>query len=564
MNKNPPNGFEEEDRFDAFLKDLWSSQDHQSLDGYPDEPGEYEEHVDPFSDDDWAWQDEFFSVNTWDDLGSLGGGSWKDYKTDSESNITVLDNISEFSAGLSSDILSSSISGDQVGNISRLAKLAEISLAKVLQNDLFHLIFKTHAPPKKRAEITQSVDHPILSTQLINNLNIINLLYRSPRYGEIKKDTSLNVLASAAVMPDLIEGMLSLYLRLKNREGFGEESSQEQQDLFANSLSSDTWGSAVVQAIQNSGMNSLISSIRIKLSGLESSLSSWGLSMSEVAGMSQKKQMMLYKIFNSDFHAEIMRTAKKFLGSAHAKVKTMVKTRITKNTVVQGIDLQNMMLRDKMLMKVAPKYFMYKVAEGKILSLVGFKTKNKGPVVMCIDDSGSMAPPSGAPAKWARTVFIAIAQNLIKSDRSLHACLFSGDVPDRTKISLTHKDMKASRIEKSFAFIDLSLGGGTSFVHALDWAFKKITTDAPLADIIFITDGQCNVDETRMISYAKKKRDCKSKFYLVLIQNGSPRYPSIAKLADKTYHINIQYGDGYEQTIKDITQTADIIKKTMI
>jgi uncharacterized protein with von Willebrand factor type A (vWA) domain len=555
---NPEYGFDDEKNFEEFLQKLWTEQEDQIIEDSIDK-----NCIDPLLDDNWAWEDDIFSISTWDDLGTLVKQNWKDYKTDGPTKITVLDNISDFSAMLSMDVIGSGISEEKLASISQLAKAAELSLSKVLQNDLFHLIFKVHAPPKCREEVVQSVDHPVLLTQLINNLIIINLLYQSPRYGEIKKDTSLNILSSAAVMPDLMEGMLKLYLRLKDRDGFKEGDQATQQELFKNGNDNEKWGDTIVQAIKNSGMDKIISSLRIKLSTLENSLASWGLSMSEVSGMSQQQQLTLFNILNSSFHQEITQAASKFLGHSHSKIRTFIKTKLTKNTVVQGTDFQNMMLRDKILMKISPKYFMYKIAEGKVLSLVGFKTKNKGPVVICIDDSGSMDPPMGVPAKWSRTVFIALAQNLIKSDRSLYACLFSGNVPQNTTIELSHKDKKSKRIEKAFAFIDNSLGGGTNFDCALRWVFKKINSNAPLADIIFITDGQCSVQEDRLNILAKKKRDCQSKFYLVLIQQHNHPPPNIVALADKTYKVSMTYSNNYEQVIQDISKTADIIKRTM-
>lgn len=118
----------------------------------------------------------------------------------------------------------------------------------------------------------------------------------------------------------------------------------------------------------------------------------------------------------------------------------------------------------------------------------------RGPIVVAIDDSGSM---SGSREIWAKSVALALLELARKENRDFAYCSFSDDV----HYTLTEiGEKKLSPIDLADAML-FHKGGGTDFDNPLYWCLKQIETGGlPDADIIFISDGACrlaNVDRMR-------------------------------------------------------------------
>ncbi len=124
--------------------------------------------------------------------------------------------------------------------------------------------------------------------------------------------------------------------------------------------------------------------------------------------------------------------------------------------------------------------------------------KNKGPIVMCIDTSGSM---SGNDEIWSKALAIAVLEIAQKQKRDFACVLFSSDVEGTYIIEKNHPDpKKVIEIAENFS------GGGTNFEKPLKESLK-IIEDSKFkhADILFITDGSCSISD----SFTKKFRQTK-------------------------------------------------------
>lgn len=119
-------------------------------------------------------------------------------------------------------------------------------------------------------------------------------------------------------------------------------------------------------------------------------------------------------------------------------------------------------------------------------NLEGKKPSGRGPIVVCIDDSGSMA---GNREVWAKAVSLAMLELARRQGRAFAYCTFSQ--------RLTHT-LEERRGEKSSpaTILDAMLvheGGGTDFDPPLTWAIDRVAESERLqdADIVFISDGDC-------------------------------------------------------------------------
>ena len=125
----------------------------------------------------------------------------------------------------------------------------------------------------------------------------------------------------------------------------------------------------------------------------------------------------------------------------------------------------------------------------------------KGPVVACVDTSGSMA---GVPLLKARALLLAISRILQKEKRKMYVILFGA----RGQI-LKFKMENESKVIELLRFLNQGFNGGTDFNTPLREAIKIIESKRNYnkADILFITDGLCNLNNTstKIIQERKKK-----------------------------------------------------------
>jgi len=130
--------------------------------------------------------------------------------------------------------------------------------------------------------------------------------------------------------------------------------------------------------------------------------------------------------------------------------------------------------------------------------------KRTGPVVACLDTSGSM---QGAPLLKAKALLLAIANILKKEDRSLHVVLF-GSAGEIREFSMVGQNNSAGLLK----FLQQGFGGGTDFETPLKHAFEIIASqkDYKKADVLMISDGDCSLSPefTKALKTQKEILNC--------------------------------------------------------
>ena len=125
----------------------------------------------------------------------------------------------------------------------------------------------------------------------------------------------------------------------------------------------------------------------------------------------------------------------------------------------------------------------------------------KGPVIACVDTSGSMR---GNPIKKARALLLAISKILQTEKRKMYVILFgsAGQI-------LEFKMENEKEIADLLKFLNQEFNGGTDFNTPLKRVIKIIENEKNYekSDILFVTDGLCSLnDENRKIVESKKKK----------------------------------------------------------
>lgn len=133
------------------------------------------------------------------------------------------------------------------------------------------------------------------------------------------------------------------------------------------------------------------------------------------------------------------------------------------------------------LMKYAQKTLLTKDYEAHIKNL------EKGPVVMYIDISGSMA---GDSEIWSKAIAFVISEECLKEGREVQVHLFDTEIQESITLKPKCKE-NPSLIEFVMAWITK---GGTSFSAVINHALTKAHIDEK-ADILLITDGHSQVPD---------------------------------------------------------------------
>lgn len=130
--------------------------------------------------------------------------------------------------------------------------------------------------------------------------------------------------------------------------------------------------------------------------------------------------------------------------------------------------------------------------------------KKTGPVVACLDTSGSM---NGTPLLKARALLLAVSAILQQERRSLHVLLF-GDSGEVREFEMTEENNAAGLLH----FLRQGFGGGTDFEMPLNRACEIIEQDKHYekADILMISDGDCVLSEDfiKHLQIKKTLLDC--------------------------------------------------------
>ncbi|NCG21291.1 MAG: VWA domain-containing protein, partial [Rhodobacterales bacterium] len=123
----------------------------------------------------------------------------------------------------------------------------------------------------------------------------------------------------------------------------------------------------------------------------------------------------------------------------------------------------------------------------------------RGPVIACIDTSGSM---EGDPELAAKALVLAVSRQVLPKGRVMHLLLFGG--------SAEFQEIRLRRghggLEGLLDFLGFSFRGGTDFDTPLLRALQLLEErDLNLADILVVTDGLCRANQHVVDEVAKAR-----------------------------------------------------------
>lgn len=199
--------------------------------------------------------------------------------------------------------------------------------------------------------------------------------------------------------------------------------------------------------------------------------------------------------------------------------------------IVQG-DSIDRLLPSELLGLVEPELetmFYSKLLEKQLLQyeLAGKEKAGQGPIIVCIDESGSMR---GDRDVWAKAVALAMLDIARKQKRSFAVIHFGSRVE---RVDIINKN---AEVENLVEMIDYFSGGGTNFEATLNQACDLIENEGmKKADVVFITDGACEVSDLALAMFADTKRELEFSLYSIAIRclNTS----TLDQISDKVFHL---------------------------
>lgn len=215
---------------------------------------------------------------------------------------------------------------------------------------------------------------------------------------------------------------------------------------------------------------------------------------------------------------------------ANKKQKEKTEDSVTRSDVDLGNELSNILPSELALLKnpITRKDFYKKFAQGELLqySPKGKEKLGKGPIICCIDTSGSMVKKDVQSKAFMLSLLM-----IARKQKRAFACInyASHDEIKTWVFDKTQKITPGEIVEMAEYFWN----GGTNFEIPLNQAVKIIKSYERFkkADIVFVTDGESSVSETWLQGFKQAKKE--KVFNVISIKIGDSNYKTLTTFSDK-------------------------------
>jgi uncharacterized protein with von Willebrand factor type A (vWA) domain len=152
--------------------------------------------------------------------------------------------------------------------------------------------------------------------------------------------------------------------------------------------------------------------------------------------------------------------------------------------------------------------FLRRFSEAQLLQYQLHGAAERGPIVICVDGSGSM---HGSKELWAKAVALTLMEIARRERRRCLAIVFSSGGPpfevDLLARTTGRGGRAAVRDEDVLRFAEHYPGGGTSFEEPLSRAIDAVSAgEYRRGDIVFITDGEAPVSDDLVARVERERK----------------------------------------------------------
>ena len=177
------------------------------------------------------------------------------------------------------------------------------------------------------------------------------------------------------------------------------------------------------------------------------------------------------------------------------------------------------------------------------------ETEQKGPVIICVDTSGSM---QGTPERVAKTITFALAKKCLDEDRKCFLISFSTDI----EVQDLSEFERSNGLAELVKFLRKSFMGGTDASRALEKSLELMQTENwKNADLLAVTDGEMCGFSGKLISDINAQKENKTKFYLLEV--GYSGNPEVIKVFDEHWQYDTNSKDSMRHLVRQIYKMGD-------
>ena len=214
--------------------------------------------------------------------------------------------------------------------------------------------------------------------------------------------------------------------------------------------------------------------------------------------------------------------------------------------VEQGSALEHLLPQELVALHhpVLKRDFQRRLLEDELLqySLRGMEEKRKGPVVVCLDGSSSMA---GDKELWSKAVALTFLELTRRQRRPFRSICFSSSETPLHVLDMTTRHGADVEPDKLMDLAEHFPGGGTDFEKPLDAALECLGKSRyKKGDIVFITDGECQVSEQWSERFLKEKDRLSFSLFSVLIDVGHSSLGTLKEFSDRITSITQLTSEG--------------------
>ena len=266
-------------------------------------------------------------------------------------------------------------------------------------------------------------------------------------------------------------------------------------------------------------MGSTLNSTSQQVQEVSELCEAWGLGTGDTCHVAfQNKKDAIERIRRSSKLNQLTDLVGRFKESAITEQKKKAKHGAVEiKSVTVGDKIQDTLPSDRMNLcnDTTKKDFYRRMTENQLLtySKEAHKQKNKGPIIVCVDTSGSM---QGDEEIWSKALSVGILEVAQMQKRDFACIIYSSHADDPIVIK---KDEIAP--QKIIDCAERFHNGGTNFEAPLNKALELIKDSTfKDADIVFITDGDCYVSDSFSRKFNQIKEDKQFKTMGVLVNMG--------------------------------------------
>jgi uncharacterized protein with von Willebrand factor type A (vWA) domain len=207
-------------------------------------------------------------------------------------------------------------------------------------------------------------------------------------------------------------------------------------------------------------------------------------------------------------------------------------------SVITGNDITSILPSEKALLasgnKALKKSFYRKFHQKELLQydMDVYESMGKGPMIVCVDTSGSM---SGDREHWSKAVALALLEVANKQKRNFACIHYDSRIQHVWEIP--HGELQPDAV---FDIAEYFSGGGTNFEQPLRKSVQILEKSAfSKADIVFITDGDCYVHDDFLDEFNEKKKEKEFQVHTVLIDMyGGGGLSGVKRFSDKIIEVS--------------------------